>query len=83
MLCKSFIAIYTLIKCYACLKIESDSWQAGVTVGGHFDAVHDIVWEPKHGRYLLSVSTDQTTRLHSYWKHGEQVHWLTIILLYK
>ena len=35
--------------------------------GGHFDAVQDIAWEPEGGEFLLSVSTDQTTRLHALW----------------
>uniref|UniRef100_A0A1B6DSR2 Elongator complex protein 2 n=2 Tax=Clastoptera arizonana TaxID=38151 RepID=A0A1B6DSR2_9HEMI len=44
-----------------------DVWNPSVTVGGHFNAVSDIGWEPQQGHYLLSVSYDQTTRLHSPW----------------
>lgn len=36
-------------------------------MGGHYDAVSDLAWEPTHGRYVLSVSSDQTTRLHAPW----------------
>lgn len=36
-------------------------------MGGHYDAVSDLAWEPTHGRYILSVSSDQTTRLHAPW----------------
>lgn len=47
---------------------ESDnSWVPGITIGGHFDEVIDISWEPT-GKYLLSASHDQTTRLHGQWK---------------
>ena len=42
-------------------------------MGGHFDAVQDIAWEPKYGRYLLSTSSDMTTRLHGYWKRNNEV----------
>ena len=44
-------------------------------VGGHFDSVQDLAWDPVHGEYLVSVSCDQTCRLHSYWKaeHEEEV----------
>lgn len=44
-----------------------DGWKPGVTVGGHFDAANDVAWEPKDGRYIVSVSSDQTTRLHAPW----------------
>ena len=37
-----------------------------MTVGGHFGEVVDMQWEPG-GQFLLSVSTDQTTRLHAPW----------------
>lgn len=42
-------------------------WRPGVVVGGHYDAVSDLAWEPTYGRYVLSVSSDQTTRLHAPW----------------
>jgi elongator complex protein 2 len=37
-----------------------------VTVGGHFGEVVDMQWEPG-GCFLLSVSADQTTRIHAPW----------------
>lgn len=50
---------------------ESDNggWEPGVIVNGHFGPVRDVCWEPK-GKFLLSVSADQTTRLHAPWIRG-------------
>jgi len=47
---------------------DSDSWVPGITVGGHFASVEDIAWDPDGGEFIISVSLDQTTRLHGYWK---------------
>ena len=43
-----------------------------MTCGGHFDGVQDIAWQPQTGHFLLSLSTDQTTRCHGYWKSEDQ-----------
>ncbi|XP_075166545.1 elongator complex protein 2 [Haematobia irritans] len=47
---------------------ENDAmWQPQVIIGGHFGEVRDLAWEP-HGEYVMSVSADQTTRIHAPWK---------------
>lgn len=48
-------------------------WQPIPTLSGHFGPVQDLSWEPEGGRFLLSVSSDQTTRLHAPWKREEHV----------
>lgn len=45
-------------------------WEPAVCNSGHFREVKDIAWEA-NGEYLMSVSMDQTTRLHSYWKQSD------------
>ncbi|ESO12321.1 hypothetical protein HELRODRAFT_105279 [Helobdella robusta] len=40
--------------------------QPSMICGGHFSSVNDLCWN-KHGEYLLTVSNDQTTRLHAKW----------------
>ncbi|CAF2706640.1 unnamed protein product [Rotaria sp. Silwood2] len=42
---------------------------------GHFNTVEDCCWDKHSGRYLLSVSTDQTTRLHAEWKRNGITSW--------
>ncbi|XP_032234030.2 elongator complex protein 2 [Nematostella vectensis] len=55
---------------------SNNSWRPGVTIGGHFAPVQDICWEPREGQFLLSVSSDQTTRLHAPWRRsGHQTTW--------
>ncbi|XP_044731551.1 probable elongator complex protein 2 [Chrysoperla carnea] len=53
--------------------VES-TWNPDVIVGGHFNEVVDIAWEPQ-GQFLLSVSTDQTTRLHGLWIPNDDERW--------
>ena len=46
-----------------------------VTSGGHFGPVLDLAWQPGAGQFVVTISSDQTARLHSYWsaKDGRQV----------
>lgn len=46
---------------------SADSWEQRLGISGHVRPVTDIAWEPQGG-YLLSTSTDQTSRLHAEWK---------------
>lgn len=45
---------------------EEDSWKPCIAVTGHTKAVTGVSWS-RDGNYLLSTSSDQTTRLHTRW----------------
>ncbi|XP_050542777.1 elongator complex protein 2 [Daktulosphaira vitifoliae] len=45
---------------------ENKLWSPAVTIGGHFGSVEDLAWDPE-GKYIISVSCDQTTRIHGQW----------------
>ena len=47
-------------------------WGAEVVVGGHQGPVVDLAWET-NGCYLLTVSKDQTARVHAPWAEGDGV----------
>lgn len=55
-------------------NLEQDRWIQGVGVSGHTLPVMGIAWS-KEGDYLISTSSDQTTRLHAKWKRGDHVSW--------
>ncbi|KAH8733500.1 WD40-repeat-containing domain protein [Ilyonectria robusta] len=46
---------------------SEDSWRPCIAITGHTRAVTGISWA-KNGDYILSTSSDQTTRLHTRWK---------------
>ena len=52
---------------------DLELWQPLPAPSGHFGPVQDLSWEPDGGKFLLSVSSDQTTRLHAPWKQEEEV----------
>ncbi|XP_050665246.1 elongator complex protein 2 [Leptidea sinapis] len=49
---------------------ETGKYDPSVVVGGHFGGVEAVCWEPS-GQYLLSVSQDQTARVHAPWKRPD------------
>lgn len=53
---------------------SQDKWIQGVGIGGHTLSVTGIAWS-KNGDYLLSTSSDQTTRLHAQWKRSAKETW--------
>jgi elongator complex protein 2 len=54
--------------------LDQDRWIQGVGVSGHTQSVMGIAWS-KEGHYLLSTSSDQTTRLHAKWKREDLASW--------
>ncbi|KAF2161011.1 hypothetical protein M409DRAFT_28618 [Zasmidium cellare ATCC 36951] len=53
---------------------NSDMWLQQVGISGHVQEVQGIAWSPR-GDYLLSTSSDQTTRLISEWKRRDKSSW--------
>lgn len=49
-------------------------WVQGIGISGHTKPVTDIAWA-KDGTYLLSLGSDQTTRLHAEWKRNCGSSW--------
>uniref|UniRef100_A0A336MNI7 Elongator complex protein 2 n=1 Tax=Culicoides sonorensis TaxID=179676 RepID=A0A336MNI7_CULSO len=50
-------------------------WNPAIVTSGHFAEVQDLVWEPQ-GKFLVSVSHDQTTRIHAPWtRDGKEILW--------
>lgn len=49
-----------------------DVWKSLPTIGGHFGEVQGLSWEPTRGLFLLSVSSDQTARLHALWSRPDR-----------
>ncbi|XP_060527513.1 elongator complex protein 2 isoform X2 [Cylas formicarius] len=56
-------------------KVQNEEWKPSVTIGGHFNEVSDLQWEP-NGGFIFSISADQTTRIHVPWsREGKQGTW--------
>ncbi|XP_022307408.1 elongator complex protein 2-like isoform X1 [Crassostrea virginica] len=53
----------------------SNQWRPVVTGSGHFDEVEDLGWDTGGGQFVVSVSKDQTTRLHAptTYKQGQEI----------
>lgn len=46
-------------------------WTPEIVISGHFDGVQDLVWDTE-GEFIITVGTDQTTRLFAPWKRKNQ-----------
>lgn len=46
---------------------SNNTWAASVSISGHYDEVTSLAWEPG-GDYLITVSADQTARIHAPWR---------------
>lgn len=53
---------------------NQDRWIQAIGISGHTKAVTWIAWA-KDGSYLLSTSSDQTTRLYAEWKRKSESSW--------
>nr|XP_054100114.1 elongator complex protein 2 isoform X3 [Callithrix jacchus] len=51
--------------------VNSREWTPEIVISGHFDGVQDLVWDPE-GEFIITVGTDQTTRLFAPWKRKDQ-----------
>ncbi|KAH7363091.1 WD repeat domain-containing protein [Plectosphaerella cucumerina] len=51
-----------------------DQWRPAISVSGHTKAITGISWS-RDGEYLMSTSSDQTSRLHGRWKRDEKQTW--------
>ncbi|KAK6370279.1 Elongator subunit elp2 [Lithohypha guttulata] len=52
----------------------ADFWNLMPGIGGHIASVNGLSWSPQ-GEYLLSTSSDQTTRLHAERRRGNDRSW--------
>lgn len=53
---------------------ETQFWHQKHAISGHVGSVDGMCWAPD-GSYLLSTSSDQTTRLHAEWKREARSTW--------
>lgn len=53
---------------------SEDVWAQQVAITGHVKEVKDVCWS-RNGSYLLSDSSDQTTRLFAEWKRDSHSSW--------
>lgn len=55
---------------YGDLCFAQGEWRPSVVISGHFNAVQDLSWDPE-GEFIITVGSDQTTRLFTPWTRNE------------
>ncbi|XP_036372087.1 elongator complex protein 2 [Megalops cyprinoides] len=52
-------------------QTKEGEWSPAVVISGHFGSVQDLSWDPE-GEFIVSVGSDQTTRLFTPWRRKGQ-----------
>nr|XP_033785479.1 elongator complex protein 2 isoform X2 [Geotrypetes seraphini] len=52
--------------------LKEGQWTPEVVISGHFNSVQGLRWDP-NGEFIITVSSDQTTRVFAPWKRKDQL----------